>query len=128
MRRPLRVTFASLAVATLLLAGCAFIGAGEITIGARNDSDQVMVIQVVDGNGAPHGPAHRVQPLEERDVELAIPGGSWDVTVNGAHLLTSSDAAGRTGRLPVTLILPGPDDPMQMPMWESPADWAGAGQ
>ncbi len=99
----------------------------EITVEARNDSDEVMVIQVVDGNGAPHGPAHRLLPLEERAVELAIPGGSWAVTVNGAQLVGSTDAAGRTGRLPVTLILPAPDAPFPGPIWESPSDWSGTG-
>ncbi len=112
---------ASLAVAS---AGCAMFGA-EITVDARNDSDQVMVVQVVDASGAPHGPAHRLEPLEERAVELAVPGGTWDVAVNGARLLTSSDAAGRAGRLPVTLILPAPDDPIGEPYWEAPSDWAG---
>jgi hypothetical protein len=107
-----------------VLAGCSFLGA-EITIDARNDSDHVMVVQVVDGNGDPHGPAHRLEPLEERTVELAIPGGSWIVAVNGARLLTHTDAAGRTGRLPVTLILPAPDDPIGQPYWEAPSDWAG---
>ena len=109
-----------------VMAGCSFLGS-EITITARNDSDIPMVVQVVDGNGAPHGPAHTLAPLEERAVELAIPGGSWDVAVNGARLLTSSDAAGRSGRLPVTLILPAPDDPVGQPYWEAPSDWAGTG-
>lgn len=99
----------------------------EIRVDARNDSDEVMVIQVVDGNGALHGPAHRLAPLEEREVELAVPGGSWQVTVNGAPLLGSTDAAGRTGRLPVTLILPAPDAPFPGPHWESPSDWPGTG-
>ena len=114
---------ASLLVASVL-AGCAMFGA-EITVDARNDSDEVMVVQVVDGNGAPHGPEHRLVPLEEREVELAVPGGSWEVTVNGARLVGSSDAAGRTGRLPVTLILPAPDSPIPGPHWEAPSDWAG---
>jgi hypothetical protein len=114
-------------VAAIALAGCALVGAAEITVDARNDSDEVMVIQVVDGSGAPHGPAHRLQPLEEREVELAVPGGSWVVTVNGARLLGSTDAAGRTGRLPVTLILPAPDAPFAQPHWESPVDWPGTG-
>jgi hypothetical protein len=109
---------------SVLIAACAFFG-GEITVTARNDSDVEMVIQVVDGNGAAVGPAHRVLPLDGRDVELAIPGGAWDVAVNGHRLLTSSDAAGRTGRLPVTLILPAPDDPIGQPYWQAPSDWAG---
>ncbi len=111
-------------ISTVVLAGCAVFGS-EITIDARNDSDDVMVVQVVDGNGDAVGPAHRLEPLEERTVELAIPGGSWDVAVNGARLLTHTDAAGRTGRLPVTLILPAPDDPIGQPYWEAPSDWAG---
>src|SRR5918999_4257539 len=102
-----------LAVA-VVTAACGLVG-GEITVTARNDSDVDMIIQVVDGNGAAVGPPHRVLPLEEREVELAIPGGAWDVAVNGRRLLTSSDAAGRTGRLPVTLILPAPDDPIGQP-------------
>ena len=108
------------------MAACSLVG-GEITVTARNDSDVDMVIQVVDGNGVAVGPAHRVIAHEERDVELAVPGGSWDVAVNGDRLLTHSDAAGRTGRLPVTLILPAPDDPIGQPYWEAPADWAEGG-
>ena len=110
-----------------MLSACGLLG-GEITVTARNDSGFPMVVQVVDGNGAPHGPAHRLEPLEEREVELAVPGGTWDVAVNGARLLTSSDVAGRSGRLPVTLILPAPDDPVGQPYWEAPADWAGSGR
>jgi len=109
------------------LAGCGILGASEITVTARNDSDVAMVVQVVDANGAAHGPAHRLEPLEERELELAVPGGTWEVTVNGARLLGSSDAAGRTGRLPVTLIVPAPDSPVPGPYWEAPADWAGTG-
>jgi hypothetical protein len=107
-----------------LVTACSFFGA-EITVNARNDSDFPMVVQVVDGNGQPHGPAHRLEALEEREVELAVPGGTWDVAVNGARLLTSTDAAGRTGRLPVTLILPAPDHPVGGPYWEAPSDWVG---
>ena len=114
-------------LAASLLTGCSLVGAAEITVDARNDSDEVMVVQVVDGSGAPHGPAHTLEPLDERELELAVPGGAWDVTVNGARLLTSTDAAGRTGRLPVTLILPAPDDPIQQPHWQAPSDWAGGG-
>jgi hypothetical protein len=117
-------------IATLLLvatiAGCGLVGA-EITVVARNEGREAMVIQVVDGNGAPHGPAHRLAPGEEREVELAVPAGSWQVAVNGAGLVGSTDAAGRTGRLPVTLILPAPDAPFSRPIWESPSDWASTG-
>ena len=112
-------------ILAVAMVACTLLG-GEITVDARNDSDQDMIVQVVDGNGAPHGPAHRLFPLEERELELAIPGGTWEVTVNGARLLGSADAAGRTGRLPVTLIMPAPDDPLQVPRWEAPADWAGS--
>ena len=102
------------------LAGCGFIGA-EITVDARNDSDFEMIVQVVDASGAPHGPAHRLFPLEQRELELAVPAGSWAVTVNGAELVDSAEAAGRTGRLPVTLVAPAPDDPAQGPyeVWET---------
>ena len=119
-----RLRFAAL-LAPSLLAGCSVVGSGEITVDARNDSDEAMVVQVVNGNGDAHGPAHRLEPLEQRELELAIPGGSWEVTVNGARLVGSSDAAGRTGRLPVTLIVPAPDDPIGQPYWEAPSDWAG---
>ncbi len=120
---PLRGKFVVAAelLAASTLAGCAMFGA-EITVDARNDSDEVMVIQVIDGNGAPHGPAQRLEPLEERSVELAVPGGTWDVTVNGVLLLTSSEAAGWMGRVPGTLVLPAPDDPIDVPHWLAPSD------
>jgi hypothetical protein len=121
-----RAALISAALAALLVA-CGLVGAGEITVTARNDSDLPMVVQVIGAGGEPHGQAHRLVPLEERDVELAVPGGDWTVTVNGARLVDSSDAAGRRGRLPVTLILPAPDDPIQGPRWEAPVDWAGSG-
>jgi hypothetical protein len=121
----MRRTMPLLVAATLV--GCGLVGAGEITVTARNDSDLPMVVQVIDAGGEAHGPAHRVEPLEERDVELAVPGGDWTVTVNGARLIDSSDAAGRRGRLPVTLLLPAPDDPIQGPRWLAPVDWAGSG-
>ena len=121
-----RMRLAALLAACLLTA-CSLVGAAEITVDARNDSDQVMVVQVVDGNGAPHGPAHTLESLEDRELELAVPGGTWEVTVNGARLLGSADAAGRTGRVPVTLILPAPDDPIQQPHWQAPSDWTGGG-
>ena len=114
-------------VLAAVLAGCGFLGASEITVTARNDSDHPMVVQVIDAGGEPSGPAHTVQPLEEREVELAVPGGDWTVTVNGARLMDSSDAGPRRGRIPVTLILPAPDDPIQGPRWQAPADWAGSG-
>lgn len=112
------------------LSGCGFLGASEITVEARNDSDLPMVVQVVEGiggEGQPYGPAHTLGPLEEREVELAVPAGDWTVTVNDARLMESLDASGRRGRLPVTLIVPAPDDPVPGPYWESPAGWSDAG-
>jgi hypothetical protein len=117
-------------VSALMLSACTIFGGSEITVDARNDSDRRMVVQVVEGaggEGAAYGPEHTLEPLEDRTLELAVPGGEWIVTVNEARLLTSSDAAGRRGRLPVTLIVPAIDDPIPGPYWEAPSDWAGAG-
>ena len=124
-----RARWASLVVVAAMLSGCAVLGASEITLDARNDSDLPMTVQVTDGidpDANVVGPEHTLAPLEERTLELAVPGGSWTVTVNGARLMDSSDAAGRRGRLPVTLIMPAIDDPIPGPHWEAPADWAGA--
>ena len=112
----------------LALAGCSVLGGSEITGEARNESDLPMIVQVTDGIGPDantFGPEHTLDPLEERTLELAVPGGDWTVTVNGARLMDSSDAAGRRGRLPVTLIVPAIDDPIPGPYWEAPSDWAG---
>jgi hypothetical protein len=117
-------------LAVVLLAGCSLFGASEITVEARNESDRRMVVQVVEGaggDGGAYGPAHTLEPLEERTLELAVPGGGWTVTVNEARLIGSSDAADRRGRLPVTLIVPAIDDPIPGPYWEAPADWAQTG-
>jgi hypothetical protein len=114
-------------VVAILLAGCGFIGAAEISVDARNDSDFPMRVQVVDADGAPHGPVHTVEPLEERTVELAVPGGQWSLQVNGRQLMDSSDAAGRVGRLPATLVAAAPDEPGPDLYWEAPIDWAGDG-
>lgn len=114
----------------VVLAGCSAFGASEITLEARNESDFPMVVQVVEGGGADgpaHGPAHTLEPLEERTLELAVPGGDWTVTVNGAGLLGRTDAGDRRGQLPVTLILPAPDDPIPGPYWEAPGGWAETG-
>jgi hypothetical protein len=118
------------AVFALVLSACSMFGASEITLDARNDSDLRMVVQVVEGaggDGGAYGPAHTLDPLEERTLELAVPGGTWTVTVNGAQLLGSSDAGGRRGRLPVTLIVPAIDDPIPGPYWQAPSDWAETG-
>jgi hypothetical protein len=113
--------------AALVLSACSVFGGAEITVDARNDSDFPMSVQVTDGAGPDanvFGPEHTLDPLEGRTLELAVPGGDWTVTVNGARLMDSSDAAGRRGRLPVTLIVPAIDDPIPGPYWEAPADWA----
>ena len=115
---------ASLAAA-LALTGCSVLGGSEITVDARNDSDLPMSVQVIGADGNVFGPEHIVDPLEERTLELAVPGGDWTVTLDGARLMDSSDAAGRRGRLPVTLIMPAVDDPIPGPLWEAPVDWAG---
>jgi hypothetical protein len=126
MRRLTGTLFIGLAIT---LAGCGFLGASEITVSARNDSDLPMIVQVIGGiggEGEAYGPPHTVAPLEERDLELAVPGGDWTVTVNGARLMESLDAGARRGRLPVTLIVPAPDDPIPGPYWESPGNWSDA--
>jgi hypothetical protein len=113
----------------LVLSACSILGGAEITVDARNDSDFPMTVQVVEGfdaAGNAFGPEHVLGPLEERRLELAVPGGEWHVSVNGARLMDSSDAAGRRGRLPVTLIVPAPDHPVPGPYWEAPVDWAGS--
>jgi hypothetical protein len=109
------------AIFAMVLVGCGMFAA-EITVEARNDSDHDMIVQVVDATGVPHGPAHRLFPLEERAVELAIPRGAWAVTVNGVVIVESEEAQGRTGRLPVTIVSPAPDDPAAGPygVWEEP--------
>ena len=115
---------ASLAAA-LALTGCSIFGGSEITVDARNDSDLPISVQVIGADENVFGPEHIVEPLEERTLELAVPGGDWTVTLDGARLMDSSDAAGRRGRLPVTLIMPASDDPIPGPHWEAPVDWAG---
>ena len=125
MRRRPTITLL-LALATLV-AGCGMLGASEITLQARNDSDVPMTVQVVDAAGDPSGPAHTVGPLEIRELELAVPGGDWTVTVNGARLVGSTDVGPRRGPIPVTLLLPAPDAPVQGPIWQAPADWAASG-
>jgi hypothetical protein len=112
------------------LSGCGLVGA-EITVDARNDSNGGMRIQVVEGIGPdavqPFGPPHILDPFEERTLELAVPGGDWTVTVNEQPVIDSSEVGIRRGRLPVTLIVPAPDDPIDQPYWEAPADSAGGG-
>ena len=107
----------------LASSGCDVLGSSEIVIDARNDSDAPMVVQVVAGNdaGAPaFGPTHTLGAGEQRELELAVPGGNWTVTVNGALLFGSTDAADRRGRLPVTLLMP---DTGAGPQWLAPVDW-----
>jgi hypothetical protein len=115
---------------TAVLGGCGFLGASEITVEAQNDSDVVMVVQVVEGiaaGGADYGPPHRLDPLVERELELAVPGGDWTVRVNGARLFESVDVGARRGRIPITIILPAPDAPVDGPFWRAPADWLDTG-
>lgn len=116
-------------VSAIVLSACSIIGGSEITVDARNDSDLPISVQVIEGMGADgnvFGPEHIVEPREERTLELAVPGGDWTVTLDGARLMDSSDAAGRRGRLPVTLIMPALDDPIPGPHWQAPVDWAGS--
>lgn len=121
----------TLALATgMLAAGCGLLGASQITVTARNESDQEMVVQVVSGQGddaARHGDSHTVAPGGEEQLTLDVPGGDWTVTVNGARLLSTSDAGERRGELPVTLILPNPEDFAVGPYWQAPSDWAPTG-
>jgi len=122
MRRRISLSLRGLPVAVAILAGCSFVGASEITVDATNESGQAMVVQVTEGIGpdaAPYGPAHTVGPGESQELELAVPGGDWVVTVNGGELVGSLDAGSRRGRLPVTLILA--DDGSY---WQAPGDWA----
>jgi len=122
MRRRIPRSIPALPLAVAILTGCSFVGASEITVDATNESEQAMVVQVVEGIGAdaaPYGPAHTVGPGESQELELAVPGGDWAVTVNGGELVGSLDAGSRRGRLPVTLILA--DDG---PYWQAPGDWA----
>jgi hypothetical protein len=113
-----------------LLTACSAIGAADITVTARNTSDVPMVVGVVEGGGA-GGPAFgqpiTLLPGQEGPVTLRVPGGAWTVTVNGALLLTHTDAGSRRGELPVTLVLPADDEPPGRPHWLAPSGWAGAG-
>ena len=120
-----RLATASGSVA-LLVAGCGMIGASTITVTARNDSEQDMVVQVISGlsdGGAAHGEPHSIAPGTEEQLTLDVPGGDWTVTVNGGRLVSTTDAGSRRGELPVTLVLPDPDDFAGGPYWEAPSDW-----
>jgi hypothetical protein len=111
----------------LLVVGCGMVGASQITVNARNDSEQEMEVGVVAGmdDGAPrHGTPVTLAPGESRDVTLDVPGGDWTVTVNGLRLLSTSDVGSRRGTLPVTVVLPDPADFPAGPYWEAPSDWA----
>lgn len=116
------------ALLTLVVVGsaCSSIGASEITITARNDSDNEMVVGVIAGDSddsAPYGDSQTVAPGEEKVVTLGVPGGRWTVTVNGGRLVGTSDAGDRRGELPVTVILPDPEDFPIGPYWEAPVGW-----
>jgi hypothetical protein len=114
-----------------MLVSCAAIGASEITVVARNDSLEPMVVQVVDGvdqaSAQPFGQAHTIPPGDWQELTLDVPGGQWTVTVNGAHLLSTSDTGPRRGVLPVTLVLPPEGHVVDGPYWEAPGDWAQVG-
>jgi hypothetical protein len=110
----------------VLLGACGVLGSSQITVTARNESEQEMVVQVVSGfadEASPHGDSYTIAPGGEEQLTLAVPGGDWTVTVNGALLVGSSDAGSRRGELPVTLILPDPDDFALGPYWEAPQGW-----
>jgi len=109
------------------LVGCGLLGGGDITVTARNEDDRDMVVQVIDAADDPRGQPQTIPAGTERGITLAVPAGDWTVTVNGARMLTSSDAGSRRGELPVTLVLPDPDQFAHGPYWEAPSDWAGAG-
>jgi hypothetical protein len=114
-------------VLATLVAGCSVIGAGEITVTARNGSDEPMIVQVIQGvedDGPVHGESFTVAPSAIGQLALQVPGGSWTVEVNGQPLLSTSDTAGRVGELPVTLSV-GPDGFVS---WEAPTDWVEAGR
>jgi hypothetical protein len=117
-------------LAAVIVAGCSIVGASDITLVARNDSEDPMVVQVIQGQSdgdPPHGAPRTILPGSEERVTLPVPGGSWTVTVNGAHLVGSSDAADRRGELPITLILPDPAAFPHGPYWEAPGGWADTG-
>jgi hypothetical protein len=110
----------------ILLGGCGVFGASEITLTARNESEQEMVVQVIGGlseDAAQYGDAHVIAPGREEELTLAVPGGDWTVSVNGGMLVSTSDAGDRRGELPVTLVLPDPDDFALGPYWEAPSGW-----
>jgi hypothetical protein len=113
-----------------IVAGCSIVGASEITLIARNDSDEPMVVQVIAGQSEgdpPHGEARTIPPGAKESVTLSVPGGSWTVTVNGGFVVGSSDAGDRRGELPITLILPDPAEFAHGPFWEAPGGWAATG-
>jgi hypothetical protein len=114
------------AMLAFLLGGCGILGASQITVSARNESEQEMVVQVIGGmsdDAARHGEAYTIAPGREEQLTLAVPGGDWTVTVNGAMLVSTSDAGDRRGELPVTLVLPDPDEFDLGPYWEAPQGW-----
>ncbi|MGH2401312.1 MAG: hypothetical protein ACRDE6_01260 [Candidatus Limnocylindria bacterium] len=118
------------ALAAVIVAGCSIVGASDISVLARNDSDDPMVVQVIQGQSdgdPPHGTSRTIAPGAEERLTLAVPGGSWTVTVNGAHLVGSSDAGDRRGELPITLILPDAAEFPHGPYWEAPGGWAETG-
>jgi hypothetical protein len=111
-------------------AGCSVVGASDVTLMARNDSEDPMVVQVIQGQSAedaPHGEPRTIPPGVEERLTLPVPGGSWTVVVNGGLLVGSSDVGSRRGELPITLVLPDPADFAHGPYWEAPSGWAETG-
>lgn len=105
---------------------CSTIGASEITITARNDSENEMLVGVIGGDDAdapPYGDSYSVAPGEEAVLTLGVPGGGWAVTVNGRRMVGRSDAGERRGELPVTVILPDAAEFALGPYWEAPVGW-----
>ncbi|MDQ4035488.1 MAG: hypothetical protein M3153_06105 [Chloroflexota bacterium] len=122
MRRAVAVS----ALVALVLAGCSIVGASQITVATRNESDEPMVVRVIAGHdesAGVHGPTHTVPPATEGELTLGVPGGDWTVQVNGGMLLSTSDPHGRVGKLPVTLAVM----PNGMVVWEAPSGWAEVG-
>jgi hypothetical protein len=110
-----------------MIAGCSVIGASQITVGTRNESDEPMVVRVLAGldeASEVYGETFTVGPTAVGDLTLQVPGGDWTVEVNGGRLLSTSDTAGRVGELPVTLVVRADG----LVTWEAPSDWVEAGR
>ena len=110
-----------------MLGACSVIGASQITVGVRNQSEEPMVVRVIAGHdesAGVHGDPQTVAPETLGSLTLDVPGGDWTVQVNGGMLLSTSDTQGRVGELPVTLVVM----PDGMVVWEAPSDWVELGR